>query len=320
MGAALRICSLLPSATEIVFALGLGDHLVAVTHECDFPPEAAQRPVVTRSTLGHATGGSREIHHHIVSALHRGSSVYALDQELLARLDPNLFLTQELCDVCAVSYGLVQNAVHRLTGQRTVLSLEPTRLGGILETIEQVGEAAGVPERAGALVAELQRRIDRVAGLTKTAEERPRVFAMEWLDPPFTSGHWMPEMIRLAGGRDELAREGLPSSMLAWERIVEYDPEIVVLMPCGFTAERTIDELPDVELPKAWEDLGAVRSGRIYVVNASAYFSRPGPRIVEGLEILAEIIHPELFPRTMPRAAWQRLGEVGDRRMIGREW
>jgi iron complex transport system substrate-binding protein len=307
MGSARKICSLLPSATEIVFALGLGDHVVAVTHECDFPPAVAQRPVVTRSTLGHAIRRSREVHHHITSALHRGSSVYALDQELLEQLDPDLILTQELCDVCAVSYHLVERAVHRLMGQRTVLSLEPTSLGGILETITRVGEAAGVSQRAGALVADLQQRIDRVAGLAKTAQGRPSVLALEWLDPPFTGGHWIPEMIRLAGGRDDLAREGLPSSMIAWERIVEYDPETVVLMPCGFTAERTVEELPDVGLPKAWDDLAAVRSRRVYAVNASAYFSRPGPRIVEGLQILAEIIHPELFHRTMPRTAWRRL-------------
>ncbi len=306
-GSALRICSLLPSATEIVFALGLGDHLVAITHECDFPPEAADRRVVTRTTLGHATRGSREVHHHIASAVHRGSSVYTLDQTLLERLAPTLVLTQELCDVCAVSYALVESAVHRLSGQPTVLSLEPTSLGGILETIKRVGEAAGVPQRAGALVAELQQRIDRIAGLARTAQARRSVFALEWLDPPFTAGHWIPEMIRLAGGRDDLAREGSPSSMIAWEGIVEYDPEIVVLMPCGFTAERTIDELPSVELPKGWDELTAVRSGRVYAVNASAYCSRPGPRIVEGLEILAEIIHPELFPRTMPREAWRRL-------------
>jgi iron complex transport system substrate-binding protein len=307
MTSGLKICSLLPSATEIVFALGRGDNLVAVTHECDFPPEAARLPIITKSTLDHRTQGSREIHNHISSAVHAGSSIYALDQDLLDRLSPDLILTQELCDVCAVSYDVVEKAVHRLEGHRLILSLEPTSLGGILETVEQVGEATGAQERAAAVVRELQKQIDGIAARAQIASRRPRVYAMEWLDPPFTAGHWVPEMIRLAGGREELAREGWPSSQIAWSRIAAYDPEIIVLMPCGFTLERTSDEFARVTLPDEWVGLSAVRSGHVYAVNGSAYFNRPGPRIVEGLEILAEIMHPELFPRTMPREAWQRL-------------
>ncbi len=307
MTSGLKICSLLPSATEIVFALGCGDKLVAVTHECDFPPEAARLPVITRSTLDHRTHGSREIHNHISSAAHAGSSIYALDQDLLERLNPDLILTQELCDVCAVSYDVVEKAVHRLEGHRPILSLEPTSLGGILETVELVGAATGAQERAVTVVRALQEQIDRIAARAHTASGRPRVFAKEWLDPPFTAGHWVPEMIRRAGGRDELAREGWPSSQIAWTRIAEYDPEIIVLMPCGFTLERTGEEFARVQLPDEWLSLSAVRSGHVYAVNGSAYFNRPGPRIVEGLEILAEITHPELFPRTMPREAWQRL-------------
>jgi iron complex transport system substrate-binding protein len=307
MTASLKICSLLPSATEIVFALDRGDHLVAVTHECDFPPEVARLPVITRSALDHRTHGSREIHNHISSAVHAGSSIYVLDQDLLARLNPDLILTQELCDVCAVSYEVVEKAVHRLEGHRRILSLEPTSLGGILATVEQIGEATGAQERAVAVVRELQERIDQIAARAQTASGRPRVFAMEWLDPPFTAGHWVPEMIRLAGGRDELAREGCPSSQIDWGRIAEHDPEIVILMPCGFTLERTSEEFARVTLPDEWLGLSAARSRHVYAVNGSAYFNRPGPRIVEGLEILAEIMHPELFPRTMARGAWQRL-------------
>ena len=307
----LRICSLLPSATEIVFALGLGPYLVAVTHECDFPLDVARFPIITRSTLDHGTRRSREIHHHIAGALHRGSSIYALDQDLLERLDPSLILTQELCDVCAVSYDVVEKAVHHLAGERTILSLEPTSLSGILETITQVGEAAGTGERALALVAELQRRIDGIAAAATAARRRPRVFAMEWLDPPFTAGHWIPEMIRLAGGHGELARQGSPSSQIAWDRVVDYDPEIIVLMPCGFTLERTIEEFADAELPQAWSRLAAVQSGHVYAVNGSAYFNRPGPRIVEGLQTLAEIIHPEVVSRTTPPEAWRRLEARG---------
>ena len=307
MTASLKICSLLPSATEIVFALGCGDHLVAVTHECDFPPEAARLPVITRSALEHRTHGSREIHNHISRAIHAGSSIYVLDQDLLERLSPDLILTQELCDVCAVSYEVVERAVHRLEGQRVILSLEPTSLCGILETVSQAGEATGAQARAGAVARELQQRIDQIAARAQTASGEPRVFAMEWLDPPFTAGHWVPEMIRLAGGRDELAQEGCPSSQINWSRIADHDPEIIVLMPCGFTLERTSEEFARVTLPDEWRGLRAVRSRQVYAVNGSAYFNRPGPRIVEGLEILAEIMHPELFPRTMAPGAWQRL-------------
>jgi len=303
----LKICSLLPSATEIVFTLGLSDELVGVTHECDFPPAAGRLPVVTRSTLRHGTRDSRNIHHHISAALHTGSSVYVLDQELLERLDPDLILTQELCDVCAVSYELVEQAVQRLKGTRRVLSLEPTSLPGILATIEQVGAVAGVPDRAATLVAELRRRIAAVAEKAAKATRRPRVFVMEWLDPPFTAGHWVPEMVRLAGGLDTLGREGQPSSPITWSRIVEYDPEVMVLIPCGFTLEQTVEEAAKAHFPEEWGRLTANRGARVYAVNGSAYFNRPGPRIVDGLEILAEILHPGLFPPRWQGTAWQQL-------------
>ena len=303
-----KICSLLPSATEIVFALGLGDRLAAVTHECDFPPDTARLPIITRSTLdSHEPHSSREIHTHITAALHGGSSIYLLDQELLHRLAPDLILTQELCDVCAVSYETVQQAVRRLHGHATILSLEPTTLQGILDTIRQVGEATGTGARAASLARELEEQADAIEAQTRAASGRPRVFAMEWLDPPFTAGHWVPELIRRAGGRDELAREGYPSTQVSWRRVTDYDPEIIVLMPCGFTLDRTLEEFAHVTLPEEWSGLSAVRSGRIYAVNGSAYFNRPGPRIVMGLQILAEIIHPEVFTRTTPPGAWQRL-------------
>src|SRR5881296_2288468 len=216
----MRICSLLPSATEIVLALGLGDHLVAVTHECDLPAGARPVPVVTRGSVDHLTLDSRAIHTHVTAAAHSGSSLYALDQEVLGRLDPDIILTQELCDVCAVSYDQVAEAVHRLDvtlpGQRTVLSLEPKGLAGILGVIEQVGDVTGVPERSAALIRDLKTRI-----------------------------------VRLAGGHDELSREGAPSVEVSWAQIVTYDPEIVVLMPCSFSLERTLEELGRVALPAA---------------------------------------------------------------------
>jgi iron complex transport system substrate-binding protein len=307
-GSVTRICSLLPSATEIVFALGLGDRLVAVTHECDYPAEATRLPIITRSTLDHGTRRSHDIHAHISAALHRGSSIYQLDQGLLERLAPDLILTQELCDVCAVSYELVKTTVRRLSGAPSILSLEPTTLHGILDTIRQVGDAAGCEPRAGALVQDLEEYIGAISVQIRAAG-RPRVFAMEWLDPPFTAGHWVPEMVRLAGGRDELGHEGSPSVQVPGREIADYDPEIIVLMPCGFTLERTREEFARVTLPEEWRGLSAVRTGQVYAVNGSAYFNRPGPRIAIGLRILAEIIHPETFSRITPPEAWQRLTE-----------
>ena len=303
----MRICSLLPSATEILFALGLGDQLVAVTHECDYPPEALRLPSVTRSAIDYTGSSSLAIHSHISQALHQGSSIYHLEQELMVRLDPEIIITQELCQVCAVSYGDVQKAVRLLQGERKLLSLEPTSLGEIMESVQRVGELTGAIEQAAGLVRQLRERIDRVASAAQGAPAS-RVFAMEWLDPPFVGGHWVPEMLRLAGGIDGLGREGSPSFEVSWDEIAAYNPEVVVLMPCGFDLERTVDELRRTPLPQQWHRLDAVRSGRVYAVDGSAYFNRPGPRIVDGLEILAELLFQERFPRRKPPGAWRWLG------------
>ena len=201
---------------------------------------------MTRSLIDHSGSSGAEIHRHVSEAVHAGSSIYALDQALLERIDPNLVLTQELCDVCAVSYGDVQQAVRLLPSdgdnERTVLSLEPTTLGAILDTITSVGEATGASERAAEVTAALRRRIDTVEATAAGAGHRPRLFALEWLDPPFIGGHWVPEMVRLAGGTDGLGREGHPSVQATWAEIAAYDPEIVVLMPCGYHLEECADE------------------------------------------------------------------------------
>jgi len=306
-GEATRICSLLPSATEIAFALGLGDRLVGVTHECDFPDAARQLPVVTLSTLGDGVRDSRDIHRHIATSLHEGSSIYLLDHDVLARVDPDLILTQELCDVCAVSYELVAQAVHRLEGQRRVVSLEPTSLAGILATIEQVGDAAGASDRAAGLVAELRRRIAALADRGRAGGARPRVLAIEWLDPLFTAGHWVPEMVRLAGGQDPVAVEGHPSAQISWPRVVECAPDIVVLMPCGFTLEQTAKEARQVRFVEEWARRSPGAAPKVYAVNGSAYFNRPGPRIADGLEILVEILQPSSSRARWEGVAWRRL-------------
>ncbi len=303
----MRIVTLLPSATEIVFALGLGDYLVGVSHECDYPDAARRLPAVPRRATEYGEASSREIDRHVTGAVHRGSSLYAMDQALLERLDPDLILTQELCRVCAVSYDQVQRAVRLLPGPRTVASLEPSSLDGIMQSITEVARLTGAETRSQEVTDGLLHRIQRVDQVTQWAMKRPRVFAMEWLDPPFIGGHWVPEMVRLAGGTDGLGREGEHSRKVAWREIVSYDPEVIVFMFCGFDLERLLHELERVQLPSDWARMTAVRVGELYAVNGSAYFNRPGPRVVDGLEILAEVLHPELFPRQKPPGAWTRI-------------
>ena len=302
-----RICSLLPSATEIVYALGLGDRLVAVTHECDFPAAATSLPAVTSAGFNPASMSNRDIHSHVTENVHSGSSIYTLDQPLLEQLNPDLILTQELCDVCAVSYDTVQDAVRHLHGTNTVLSLEPTTLAAILDTITQVGGATGTEERAAKVVDDLLARMRAIEERSKAAQERPRVFTMEWMDPPFAGGHWVPEMVRLAGGIPGLVSEGVPSKEVTWEEIAAFDPEVIVVMPCGYHLDALELEFRLTPFPAAWGDLTAVRRGQVFAVDATAYFSRPGPRAIEGLEVMAEILHPELFARSKPLDAWRPL-------------
>lgn len=304
---ALRICSLLPSATEIAFALGLQNRLKAVTHECDFPPEARSLPAITSSLFEEEDGSSDRIHQHVSDAVHSGSSIYRLDAEMLRQLQPNLILTQELCDVCAVSYRDVSDAVRILEGDCRVVSLEPTTLEEIVQTIETVGSLTGRRARASELSASLRRRIKDVEARTQAAADRPRVLALEWLDPPFVGGHWVPEMIRRAGGVDPFGAQGRPSFQIEWDRILRNPPDVIVLMPCGFDLERTVRRSSDLKAPAKWRNMSAVQTNRIFAVDGSSYFNRPGPRIVDGLEILAEILHPELFPQTRRDSAWKPL-------------
>jgi iron complex transport system substrate-binding protein len=307
----MRICSLLPSATDILFALGLGDDIVAVTHECDVPAGAQPIPAITQSTVVADGLDSHEIDRHVSAAAHAGSSLYLLDQTKLEECDPELIITQELCEVCAIGYRHVAAAVRQLDGaasqKRTILSVEPQTLAQMLEAILRIGEAAGVRERAVRLVADMRARLDAIGAVAATATSRPRVLAMEWLDPPYTAGHWVPEMIRLAGGHDELGRDGGFSYQISWEDVAKYEPEILVLIPCSFDLERTVDEAASLGRVPTWPGLPAVRNGRVYAVDGGRYFSRHSPSVVDGLAILAEIFHPELFPRLTPTTAWRRL-------------
>jgi iron complex transport system substrate-binding protein len=295
-----RTVSLLPAATEIVGTLGLMANLVAVSHECDFPAEANARPRATRCEI-HGKGlDSRTIDTWVSERLRSGESLYTLDEVLLRDLQPELVLTQKLCDVCAPAFGSVQAFAQTLPGPPRVLNLEPRSLQDVFANIALVAEAMGHAERAGPVVRELKDRVRVVREGSSRAAERPSVFLMEWVDPPYCCGHWAPELVELAGGRDVLGRSGEDSVRVEWQAVLAADPEMIVLACCGHGVQRTLQDLPLLESRPGWSSLRAVRAGRVYVCNGSAYFSRPGPRLVDTLEILAEIIHPNLWAGRFP--------------------
>lgn len=304
----MRIVSLLPSTTEIAFALGLGDAVVAVTHECDYPPEARGRPVITASALDHSSASSEEIDAAVRAQLRDSRSIYRLDEAMLDALHPDLILTQALCEVCAVSFGIVERAVATASSEPRILSLEPGSLEGIFGSILAVGNATGRRAQALALVAELRARVERVRARAAEAPSRPRVAFLEWFDPPFGPGHWLPELVSIAGGQPGLGEAEQPSRRLSWSDVIAFAPEVIVLAPCGFDLERASEEAAEI-LPHrpGWSALPAVRAGRVYAVDANSYMSRPGPRIVDSLELLASLIHPELFAGWGPPGAARAL-------------
>lgn len=291
----MRIVSLLPSATEIVYALGLGEQLVGVSHACDYPPEATLKPAVTSSVLADASLSSREIDARVAEQQGSAVGTYSLDVERLAELRPDLILTQGLCAVCAVPHGVVRRAVPKLPSKPHLYSLDPSSVGDVLSDVKTVGDATKSQARAREVITALRARIDAVTLRSASAGTMPRVFCLEWLDPPWTAGHWVPEMVGMAGGRDDLGGAGRPSRRASWDEVAAYEPEFIVLMPCGFSLDRTIRELERTSLPDGWAALPAVRSGRVYAVDGSAHFNRPGPRLVDGLEIMAGLVHPDLF-------------------------
>jgi iron complex transport system substrate-binding protein len=285
----MRIVSLVPHATELLFALGLGDQVIAVTHECDYPPAALQLPHITRDAL--PTGlSAAEIDAAVRERTERGEAIYELDEGALSALEPDLIVTQALCPVCAVSFQDVAKLAAKLPSRPKVISLDPHTFGETLGDVRTVAEATDRRERGIELVAEIAARIDRVKLAVRSAG-RPRVAALEWLDPVFVAGHWTPQMIELAGGRDVLGLAGEHSVTASWETVTAAEPEVVVVMPCGYDAPRAHQEA----LEHA-EELAALGARRVVAVNASAYFSRPGPRLIDGLELLAHILHPELVP------------------------
>lgn len=291
----MRIVSLLPSATEIICAMGLEEQLVGVTHECDFPPSVRALPKVTRTLIPTDATGA-EIDALVRARLGARSALYTLDLPVLERVAPDLIVTQALCDVCAVAEDEVRDAACTLPSGPRVLNLEPETLGEVLACIRDVGVATGASQQADALTARLRARVDAVVARSLGATTRPRVALLEWLDPPFSTGHWNPELVRLAGGVDGLGREREKSVTLEWDRVVEWRPEVVVIACCGFTARRAMDEVHVLDRVAGWDSLPAVQSGRVYVTDGASYFSRPGPRLVDSLELLAHLIHPGLHP------------------------
>ena len=303
----MRVCSLLPGATEIAFALGLGDDVVGVTHECDYPAEARQKPVVVHGLIDSNRMTSLEIDRWVGERLGSNQGLYLLDEERLREAAPDVILTQGLCDVCAIDYNEVVAASETLAKKPKIVSLTPNCLTDVLDDVARVGEATGQRHIAERVVEELEQRISSVREQAARSSARPRVACLEWFDPIYLAGHWVPEMIEIAGAEDVLGRRGEPSEKVEWQSIRESTPEIIVLMPCGFDVPRTLREAGVLERLEGWHDLPAVKAGKVFAVNGHAFFSRPGPRLVDGLEILAHIIHPKIFPTQPPPDVLQRI-------------
>ena len=291
----MRIVSLVPSATEMLFSLGLGPDLIAVTHECDYPPAARELPKVTRDVLP-AGLSAAEIDAAVRERTLAGESIYELDADALHDLRPDLVVTQALCSVCAVSYDDVRAIAQEIDPQPQVISLDPHTVGEVLGDARTLAQATNCKDAAAELVRNMATRIDRVR-LAVRGARRPRVAALEWLDPPFAAGHWTPQLIEFAGGEDALGFAGEPSERCTWEQVAAAQPDIVVVMPCGYDAE-----IAHREAEMHRDQLAALGAGEVVAVDAAAYFSRPGPRIVDGLELLASIIHPELVPEAPGQA------------------
>lgn len=291
-----RIVSLLPAATEIAAALGLIDNVVGVSHECDFPKEANTRPRVTRCPVHDSGLTSREVDAWVRRALRENGTIYTIDEQLMRELRPDVILTQKLCDVCAVGYGTVARLAETLPGPPEVVNLEPTSLSDIFDDIHHVAKACGVAARGDKLVAQLSARVEAVRRRTAQIPDRPRCFLMEWVDPVFCSGHWGPELVEIAGGLDPLGRKHQPSVEVRWETVLDARPEIIVLALCGYNVDGARHDYQLLRRFPGFDSLPAAQNARICVVDANAYFARPGPRIVDSLEILAGIIHPDQFP------------------------
>ena len=300
----MKIVSLLPSATEIICALGLEENLIGITHECDFPATVAEKPHLTASRISHETMSSKEIDHAVRSQLDGHGSIYDLNAELLQKLNPDLIITQELCDVCAVSYKTVEKAARIYAADAQVVSLEPNTIADIFDNIRLVGELTNTTGRAEKVVQQLQNRLNKIRDRIAEDEANQKsiiknkklnVFMLEWLEPPFSPGHWVPEQVEIAGGVSILGEAGKKSVTTTYEAIFESKPEIIVMIPCGYYTADILRQLENTFFPSDWRELPAVASGEVWALDATSYFSRPAPRVVDGTEILAKIFHPQIF-------------------------
>ena len=296
-----RIVSLVPVATEIAAALGLMEDVVGVSHECDFPGEANTRPRVTKCPVHGAGLPSKKIDERVRRALRENGTIYTIDEPLLRELRPDVILTQKLCDVCAVGYGTVARLAETLPGPPRVVNLEPSSLSDIFDDIRRIARTCDVAERAKELVTKLSARVEVVRERAAHIAHRPRCFLMEWVDPPFCSGHWGPELVEIAGGHDPLGRKHQPSAQIDWQEVLDARPEIIVLALCGYNVDLAQRDYELLREFPGFDSIPAARADEIYLVNASAYFARPGPRIIDSLEILAGILHPKEFPEFASR-------------------
>lgn len=308
----MRIVSLLPSATEIVFALGLGDELVGVSHECDWPPEARDRPIVTHAVHDPSRAPSHAIHRLVDGSAQAGASIRVLDADALAEARPDLVLTQGPCRTCALGPREVGELVRGPGGEVAVLSLEPTSVEGIFNAIQAIGAMTEAEDAALDVVEDLRERLRAVEEIVLARREHglvpPRVAAIGWLDPPHAVGRWIPEQVRRAGGWELLGREGEQAVATTWDAVREVDPDTLVLMPAGLHLRETIEAWERTGRPPKWEDTRAVHEGRVFAVDGSSFFARPGPRVVDGIELLAELLDPLAFDGMAPLDSWAKVG------------
>ena len=301
-----RIVSFLPSATEILYELGVGDQVLAVTHECNYPKEASSKPRVIKSSFDPEKMTSHEIDNKVVELVHTQKDIYILDESVLKKANPDLIVAQGICEVCSPYTREINRAVEILDGKPQVLILDPKNLDDILQNVIEVGNKVNKIREAQDFVAKLQERILDIKDIPKIA--RPKILCIEWLDPLFTAGHWVPQMVEIAGGINGISTVGEKSRRMDIDEIIKFDPDILVLMPCGFDIKRTMLEYEKLSENWKWNSLGAVKQGQVYAVNANEYFSKPGPRTVTGLEILAKILHPDTFKTLpIPRNSVQRI-------------
>ncbi len=289
----MNIVSFLPAATEMTYALDLGADLRAVSHECDYPVEAQQKPVVVRLAVELAGLSPREIDERVTRQLHEKGTLYEVDERILSEAHPDLLLTQNLCQVCAPSGTEVTRALAGLSPPPEILWMTPRSVEGIWDNITDLGAHARRTSEAASLVARLRSEMAAVRTATAALDHRPRVFCMEWVDPVFCSGHWVPEMVEAAGGVDAMARRGEESTRVPWEQVVRFAPEVLVVAPCGYHRPRALEEAERLWSLPGWRSLPAVREGRVFAIDADAYLSRPGPRVAEGTRLLAHLFHPD---------------------------